>query len=400
MNRTRAARLLLPPSSALLAFASQACSAPVVADGEVAGPEGADAPAAAAPELGGESGEATATGVEGFARASSEGTLLSTGATDVVARLVIPGTKHSYEVLAYELGIESPVTLSSASGGAGSGKADLGPVRLVVRPKAGETLLRPSVFGAAQPIATALLTRVTETGKVAEIAAFGTVLVSSVRTIAAGEPVDEIELEVGSLRVSHGAASVSFDRVQNTATCTEPCPCGPVVAGNLGPYVQTQSDSWPIAPGAIRLSSLSVAVHNEVDLSASTGTAEISKPVLDGIDLEGDMETSGVCAFYYAALGGWASKVSLSVASPLSTKWGPRDEITWDACMSAVSSVTFSSSQLDSSPRERIGLVAAGLVRTDRTFDPLTGKAITTTTSGWSFVKNQPAKSCDTVFSQ
>lgn len=143
----------------------------------------------------------------------------------------------------------------------------------------------------------------------------------------------------------------------------------------------------PIAKGAKRVDAISVSVSN-AGVQDPYGMAA-GKPQLDGIAMTSAFESSGMCAVYHAAKGNMLPSVKLGVGAPSSKE--PRESISWDACVGYVKSVSFRS-RFDAM-EQNIELDAGGLVRVDREWSTLTG-ALSTSTTGWSFVKNAPIASC------
>ncbi|MBX3186065.1 MAG: hypothetical protein KF819_03580 [Labilithrix sp.] len=386
MNRS--SNLALVFALALGSLGSVACAAPAespdmpsheTAGRDVAGDEVADV-------LSGESGDKPAQNpVTGFV-----GKTLAGSAVPVVAVLTLDGEKttESYDVLAFDLGLDGGADLA-ATAGAQSPKPSIRPMSLVVKPQANAGALRKALFvGTTFP--KMVLSQPGASGKLTELAILETAAVGALGANAAdGGVVESYVVYAGAITLKHEDATVTFDQIKNKTSCKEPCPCV-LTGGNdgaLGRYVQAPM-SIPIETKATRIDFASVNIRNEI-VGSPTG-AQSAKATLDGIEIGRALDKSGVCAAYYLARGSSIPTLGIGVgAAPAGTK--ARESTSWNACHASVKHVSFSAGGAET--RMDISFNAAGLIRTDRQFDPKT----TESTYGWSFVNNRAAATCADV---
>lgn len=389
--------------SAVLAFASLAtvaCSAPTSEDATDASPD--DAPVA------------TAEGDEGLALSGSaslrgpshaQPALLAAnstnGASDVVGVLELKDTGAFYDVLSVDLAFTGAST-TSLTGGASALKPVIAPVQLRLRPRANAKLLGAAALGGAKPFRTAIITLLDPTNaKVAPFATLEYALVTRASTASTDAgTVEELELTVRAAVLEKGAVKIRIDTAAGTAACVDPtnCPCGSGgTATNLGPYTQTMMASWPIAEGATRIDDVTVQVAKKTSTVAGTADVATSSTVLEELSFGGRIDPSGVCAALQATSGSHAKSLVLDVASPLSDSLAkPVTETRWEACIPSAKEVRFT---VDAGRNDqRVSIGAAGLVRTDFTYDLFGGKELSKTVSGWSFAKNMSITTCANVF--
>jgi hypothetical protein len=401
MNRLSNRTLPVVLALAFGSLGAVACAAPaeapsapaaseVVPSGDVAGDSVAEA-------LAGESGfKSSGNPTTAFVGKTLAGSAAKKAA---VLEVEVPGSpdKERYDVYAFDFGIDGAAApISSGTGGAGGGKASLRPLTIVVKPQANAGSLRKAVLlGTAFP--KIVLSRPSADGKAppAPLATFETAFVGVLGTNAGnGSALESYVVHAGAVTLTHDKANVKIDRLTNTTSCQAPCPC--VLdggAGMLGAYVQADA-GVAIDAKSTRVDFISVALHNEVSIGSGTTGAGAGKAVLDGIELGREVETSGVCAAYYAALGAHVPtlEIGVGVSAPIGAKPAPRESISWDACHAFVKQVSFASG--GDAPSESISFGAAGLVRTDRTFEP----KLTESTYGWSFATNKSIAACSAVF--
>ncbi len=390
-------RTFLLPLVSIAALATQACAAPA---GE---PSSEDAPGAAeihapaaesdgdALAIAGSAGEIAPSGVAATLAAIG-GARAGASNPDVVGQLVVPSRKATYDLYAYDLGIDAGTTIATGAG-ASAALPTVRPLTVLVEPKAGAPSLAAEVFGAGS-LGDVTLMRRDPSGKWVELAKLRGASVTTAKTTVAGSTTaEQYAIGMTSLTVSSGASSVTVDLVKGSATCAAPCPCGTQSDAKLGPYVQATDPTWTIAKGAARVDAIDVAVST-VTPPPDARDVKIPRPQLDGLSFAGPFETSGMCAVLDAAKGAHASSVKLGVAAAPAPGGAARESTSWDACLAAVKSVAISSAW--NGAYETIDLGAGGLVRTDRTFDAY-GKELSSKTSGWSFVTNMPLASCSEV---
>lgn len=382
----RSFRSLLPLVVSLGALATQACAAPsgdeprdpsLAQSGDASESPAEDGPSALAGSAGevSESGVAPVLGALGDASASAFASDPS-----VVAQLQIASRKATYDVLAYDLGIEAGEAQLAGVKGIVAGKASLRPLSVVIRPKAGAPSLAKDVF-VGKPLGDVTLMGRGAGGAWVPVANLeGTLVESAATSVGGNVPVEQYAIAMRAVTVRSGAAWVKFDAALAQATCSDACPCGDTHDAKLGPYVQATDPGFAPPKGSVRVDQVSVSVSN------ASG-----KAALDGIALSAPYETSGMCAFFDAARGAIAPSIAVGVAGPAGTK---EESISWEACAANVKSVTLSSSY--DGAYESVVLGAAGLLRTDRSFDG-NGKVQGTSSSGWSFADNAIAASCADV---
>ena len=378
------------------AFAAQACAAPSSDDVSSDPMTPNAAPATPANEsskafdLAGSFGERPATmsaGIEqpaiGQANAGEE----------IHAQLFVESRKQTYDVLDYSFGVASDADLSGAAGTAKvAAVAKLSDLNLRVQKKAGLPSFTQDLFS-GKPIGVVTLRQRDAYGKYVDVAMFeGTAVVNVVASPNGSDlPSESVTMHMSAMRVIQGTSYVKVDAMTSVTSCSSSlggCPCDGA-SGQLGPYVQTASTTIPIVKGAKRVDGLFVSVSNAVVQDPYAGM-QMTKPQLDGIGVTSAFETSGMCAVYHAGQGNLLPSVKLGVGVPTATK-EPRESTSWDSCATHVKSVSFSS-RYDSMQQD-ITLDAAGLVRVDREWSATTG-ALTSSTTGWSFVKNAPIASC------
>jgi hypothetical protein len=391
MNTRNLAASLLPVVFALASLGTVGCAADSETTGDVAARETPDAVAPATPALA-LAGSAGTPDVAAAAPAS-DAQVGNAGGSMRLQVTEMGGKAVTYEVLEFDFGLDVSTLIGSATGGVSASKPVLRPFNVVVRPNATSALLAQDLTGAAR-LSTIVLQRVAGDGTVSDVAQLEKPVVTRMLDVAAGSTRETYEIQTLALTAMDQGTSVTIDVSVNKTSCTSStggCPCA--LPGTLPSYTQA-GPLGSVPKGSTRVDRLSVELHNVVTVSASGG-ASVSKPVLDGITVDAALETSGLCAMYYAGVGIHVPDVHLGVAGP-SKKGVPVVESTsWDACLGAVAGVGFSSVSATAPVREQVKLVAGGLVRTDRTIDPLTGaqtgKDLVT---GWSFVKNQQIASC------
>ena len=298
----------------------------------------------------------------------------------------------TYEVLELDFGLDAP--RPALAGAKAVSKPVLRPLSVVVRPNAKSSLLGRNLTGIA-PLAKVVIQRVAADGTVTDVAQLDRPIVTSMRDVAGDATRETYEIQAAILTATDKGTSVTLDLTTGEAACTAisgACPCVTANPGNLGPY--TQGGALAFLPkGSTRIDELSVELHNET-VPGGSG-AVTSKAVLDGISFEGPLETSGLCAMYYAGKGTHVTDVQLGVAGPATAKGTPLESTTWDACLATVTSVGFSIGSPTEPARERVTLAAAGLVRTDRNIDPLTGLLVgKPLVTGWSFATNRSIATC------
>jgi len=314
-------------------------------------------------------------------------------------RLVATDAKSNatatYDVLELDFGVDAPSAIGTATGGASASKPVLRPLEVVVRPNPSSALLAQDLTGAVH-LSKLVLQRVAADGTATDLAQLDKPVVTRMLTAAGADTRESYEIQTATLTLKEKGASVTIDLVAGKTTCTAAggCPCVANNPGQLGPYTQS-GPLGVVAKGNTRVDHLGVELHNEVVATSGTSALTSSKAVLDGISFDAALETSGLCAMYYAGTGIHVTDVHLGVAAPTQAKGTPNESTTWDACLATVVGIGFSSSSATEPVREHVKLGAAGLVRTDRTFDPITGvqtgKDLVT---GWSFAKNAPIASC------
>jgi len=298
----------------------------------------------------------------------------------------------TYEVLELDFGLDAPHP--ALSGSKAVSKPVLRPLSVVVRPNATSSLLGRNLTGIA-PLAKVVIQRVAADGTVANIAQLDRPIVTNMRDVAGDATRESYEIHTAVLTATDKGTSVTLDLTTGETTCTATsgaCPCVMENPGKLGPY--THGGALASLPkGSTRIHELSVELHNE---TAPGGTGLVtSKAVLDGISFEADLETGGLCAMYYAGKGSHVTDVQLGVAGPTTAKGTPLESTTWDACLASVTSVGFSIGSATEPARERVTLAAAGLVRTDRNLDPITGVLVgKPLVTGWSFLTNRSIATC------
>lgn len=390
MNTKNVAASLLPVVFALASLGTVGCAAESETAGDVAARE---TPEAATP----------AEALSGSARAPraaapAPATAAQVGASQASLRLVatdkIKNVDVTYELLDYDFGVDAPAPLGTATGGAAVAKPVLRPLSVTVRPNTKSSLLGRSLAGVA-PLARVRLQRVAQDGTVTDVALFEHPFVSKMADAVGDETRESYEFQVGSLTAMDGGTSVTIDILTATATCsalTGACPCAPTMSAALGPYTQAGSLVTMLPKGSTRIDALDVEVHNDVVIG-STGSA--SKAVLDGITFTAPVASVGLCAMYYAGKGARVVDVHLGVAAPSTPKVAPLESTSWDACYAGVTGVGFRAGSAEEPVSETVSLGAAGLVRTDLTIDPLTGREVgKPLVSGWSFVRNTAIATC------
>jgi hypothetical protein len=391
MNTRNLAASLLPVVFALASLGTVGCAADSETTDDVAARETPDAVAPATPALAlaGSAGtpDVAAVAPSPDAQVGTAGGSMRLEVTDSAGKAV------TYDVLEFDFGVDVGTLIGSATGGVSVSKPVLRPFNVVVRPNAKSALLAQDLNGAAR-LSTIVLQRVAADGTVSGIAQLEKPVVTRMLDVAAGSTRETYEIQTLALTAMDNGTSVTVDVSVNRTSCTSStggCPC--TLPGTLGPYTQA-GPLGSVPKGSTRIDRLNVELHNAVPVSASGG-ASASKPVLDGITFDAALETSGLCAMYYAGVGTHVPAVHLGVAGA-SKKGAPVVESTsWDACLAGVTGVGFSSVSATSPVREQVKLVAGGLVRTDRTIDVLTGaqtgKDLVT---GWSFVENRQIAAC------
>jgi hypothetical protein len=385
MNRNIAASLL-PVVFALASLGTVACTADAETADDVAArePALAIAPALA---LAGSAGPSTvAPAAPSEARA---------GATASTLRLVVTdksGAIATYDVLDFDFGVDMAAGTSSLSSTSdlSTGKPVLRPLQVVVRPNAKSAVLGKNLTGAIL-LSSVVLQRVDAGAKPVDIAQFDKPFVTRMTTDAGDDTRESYELTTPIVTAKQGGASVTIDLMKGTTTCDGTCTCVKGALGVLGPY--TQSGPLGTVPkGSTQVDHVSVELHNEA-LTGGTG-ASTGKAVLDGISFDRDLESSGLCAMYYAGLGRSVADLSIGVAGPVQPSGAAIESTTWDACYASVKSVGFSGSSGEPL-REKVGLGAFGLLRTDRNFDAITGvDTKQSTMTGWSFAQNKAITTC------
>ena len=299
----------------------------------------------------------------------------------------------TYDVLELDFGLDAPHP--ALVGASAVSKPVLRPLAVVVRPNATSSLLGRNLTGITQ-LTKVVVQRVAADGTVANIAELDRPVVTKMKDVAGDETRESYEIETATLTATDKGTSVTIDVATGMTTCTATtgaCPCVMANPGKLGPY--TQGGALASLPkGSTRIDELSVELHNDVVIGAGGGAGS-SKAVLDGISFEADLETSGLCAMYYAGKGNHITDVQLGVAGATAAKGAPLESTTWDACLATVTSVGFSVASATEPARERVTLAAAGLVRTDRNIDPLTGLLVgKPLVTGWSFATNRSIATC------
>jgi len=391
MNRTMNASLL----AAVFAVASLgtvACAAPTEGAASSDAPAAGDAvPAEALAGSAGASQGNRATGLEGA------GEIMAAPAQEKgVAQLIVTEgtTKTTYELLSYRFGVTSTSTLSSATGGALAAKPTLSDLVVKVRPSPSAKVLRANAFG-GKPLSMQIV-RPGVKGATVEVASFGTARVNAVETSATSGAEETYSIAMGKMSLSHGGAKVTVDLVGGTTACEGAlggaCPCDGGTAAKMGTFVQAPHSSWAIEKDATRIDHVDVELHNASTIGSATGGATAGKPVLDGITFGRSLETRGLCAVYHTARGNHSPDLKIGVASSTSTPSAPHESITWNACGAMFTGVELESTDTDT--YASFSMMAGGLVRTDRSFDDVTFKLITTSTAGWSFTANRPIASC------
>jgi hypothetical protein len=391
-------RSLLPVVFALASLGTMACTAEEAGPGDVATSD-TSAPASPSPvqALSGAAGESRASAAELPGATIAEGSVFVSTRLTVIEDAVTPSAPVVYDVVGYGFGVDASVNVSDTGDmhGLVANKANLQAFTVNVRPNPTSPLLSQSIF-LGHPIDKLVLERVAADGTSVTLATFEHAGVSQMSSVSDGSTLESYAIDARVLTMTQGTARVTVDVTHDQTTCADPCPCNlDGATGRLGPY--TQSGLLGAIPkGSTRIDQVEVALH-DLGSDMSGTAASGGKPVLDGISFEAPLETSGVCALYYAGRSAHVRDVRLGVAAPWAGgKSAPAESTTWDACVARVSSVSFGSGDA-SSVYENVMLGAAGLVRTDRTFDASgmqVGKSVVT---GWSFLSSTPVASCDLV---
>jgi hypothetical protein len=394
MNKTLAGSLL-PVVFAFASLGTVACTADSASSSDVVAREPV-APSAPVEALAGSAKNPIASDASSLPGASET----NAGAALVGMRLVVTEVNSAkpvvYSVHEYDFGLDSEQAVASATTGAGAAKPTLRPLQVKLAVDAKSTVLSRSLYGTAR-IAKVSLERVLGNGTFEELATFDKAAVTRMDTNANDGVTESYDIEAATMTVKHGAARVTVDIATNTTSCAAPCPCQlSGGAGKLGPY--TQGGPLAVIPkDSTRIDSLDVELHNTASAGGAGGLAA-GKAVLDNIELGADLETSAVCAIYYAGKGSHMDDVRVGVAGPSAPKSSGAESTTWDACLATVKSVEISGAS-GGPAREALKLAAGGLVRTDRPIDPKNGGVALGQDAkvGWSFVANAPITSCSAV---
>jgi hypothetical protein len=386
----------LPLLSLFAAFAVQACAAPTAddvssdpmtpANEATAAAKTDDGPAMALAGKFGESSKTMSAGIEQPAAGQVN------AGEEVHAQLFIESRKQTYDVLDYSFGIASNAQVGDAFGTKLAAPPSLSDLNLTVVNKAGVPSLARDVFN-GKPIGVVVLRQRDALGKYVDVAKFDGAVVTNVLANASGDiPSESVAIHMQAMRVQQGLAWVSVNAATGETTCSTSCPCE-ATAGQIGPYVQTTSSMIAVMKGSKRVESLAVSVSTPAIQDPYSGMTK-GMPQLDGMSVTSAFEISGMCAVYHAAKGTALASVKLGVAA-YSTK-EPRESTSWEACFATVKNVSFSS-RFDSMA-QNIDLGAAGLMRTDREWSPVTSLLTSSTTYGWSFAKNASIAACGETF--
>jgi hypothetical protein len=226
----------------------------------------------------------------------------------------------------------------------------------------------------------------TKLGATTDIAEFEMAFVSSMTTGIQNGTMDAYGIDVAKVTVKlpSAKAGVSHDLVNNLAEGESIC--GKASAAKLGPYVQADP-SWLLAKGSVRIDSAVVAISNASSLGGQTGGAGAGKAKLEQIAITGPMEPTGVCAFYYSAVGARVPATRIDAASSVDKAGSPILDQRWEACGAYATQVVFTGGT-GQAPQQTIVLTAEGVVRTDYA----AGKAANV--FGWSFAANTNITSC------
>jgi hypothetical protein len=366
------------------AFALQACAAPTddVSSDRTTGANGDESSVTQGDEsadtqasfLAGAYGDDSHTRVAGVD--ASDGAVRADNTTN--AKLFIVSRNVSYDLLSFDFSVARGDEVPTGTSEISASKPQLSQLTIVVAPGSPLPSLSKDVFGGK--IGDVIVRQKdAASGKFVDVAKFTAATVTSASMSAGGDrPVEQFTLAMRALTVFAGKGWGKIDLVEGT-TCSDPCPCE-TAGGQIGPYVFTQSSTTPIAKEAKRVDSLQVGVRSS-----------LSEPALDGIVVSRTFETSGMCAMIAAGKSKRIPSVHFGVGEASSSL--PVESTSWDACYATVQSVSFSSRW--DSVGETMIFDAAGLVRSDRTFDGATWSS--PTTNGWSFASNTAITSCSEV---
>jgi hypothetical protein len=300
----------------------------------------------------------------------------------------------SFPVTAFTFGIANPVTISSASSGAGNTKAALSSLHVTLPVTADATVLTLAVADGAHFDSATLALPGADAGASAPLAVFKGVVVADVVADPSGgaSPAQVFDLAATAVQLSRGSETGTFDAAENTTTCNASCNCG-LGQATLGPYAEA-AVGWPIPAADSRVDAFRTGVSNGVTAGGVASGAGAPKAAIGAFGYSAPFEAGGLCAFFLAANNTTTSPVTFDVASPLSASFGALESQTWLACTPFVSGVTLASTDVPGAVEESVTLAVGGTIVTDRTFDATSGATTASNTVGWSIVTNKSITSC------
>jgi hypothetical protein len=329
--------------------------------------------------------------------ASSDGAVAPTSTTVVASLRVVSASMSvdiSFPVTAFTFGIANPMTIGSASTGAGNTKAVLSSIHVTLPVTADATVLTLAVATGAHFDSATLALPGADAGSAAPLAVFKEVLVADLVAVPSGgaSPAQTFGLVAAAVQLSRGTETGTFDVSENTTTCNASCNCGQGQA-TLGPYAEA-AVGWAIPAADSRVDAFSTEVSNGVTAGGAASGAGAPKAAIGAFGYSAPFEAGGLCAFFLAASNVTTSPVTFDVASPLSASFGALESQTWLACTPFVSSVTLTSSDVPGAVEESVTLAVGGTIVTDRTFDATSGTTTASSTVGWSIVTNKAIANC------
>jgi hypothetical protein len=294
------------------------------------------------------------------------------------------------------MSIDVPINLGSASGGS-AGKASLAPLQAAILIDEGV----PDLFLALSNGATMTATLSTQdpTGTFTPLTSSTLAMLSDVSLESARnanqQSVVDVALSLADATLTVGQSEVSYDEVGNVPSCSStPCGCGANFA--LPSYAADAGAGVTLPPGTYAASRFGFSAENNVDIGAQTGGGGAGRSSPGGHTVRRPLGEDATCLFTSVSSGRTLSgQASFDVVSAVGQALGSPLYVFSNTleCLVHVSRVTIASDQagevwVDSE------WGAGAHTYTVRTFDPVTGVEASSSSSSWSYVRNDASDQC------
>ena len=308
------------------------------------------------------------------------------------------GLDSTFEVVAFQAGIETTVNIGSQTGGGSSGRAEFSDFRVELL---GDHANVAELFELLSDGTTGKLTFSLPDpagGAPIPFLTSDVALVTRITPKTARNPnqssVFEVAFTPGILTIAYGASSATHDATANTGSCTTtPCGCNGAMPTPIH-FVSTQGGSLSVPATHVPTTYFSSSWSHIVNLGSSTGGGA-GRTEFDAVEFVMPMNEEAICLFHKISRSTTlADGTMFETMSPLSAQFGPLYQHTHTLeCEVRPEKLEFSSNSNGD-------IVAAAKIRagaethTTRTFDPTNGTVLDSRSRSWSRVLNNSSTSC------